>query len=620
MLTLTGSAAAATLFGVGSASAQTTPSKHMLLDTTGWDDACHYVIEASEAIEVVPTDANEVASTTDTRVEGTVDQGYVAIRYADWISTMEIDGRAYVSFGDAAKEKFPDTGREVVITSPTEIDYEFTATGDVEHITDGTRNAAETNNDSITENDDGTVTVDGFTGNGYSDSFTVYGDVTEFTPLEGDYTITVDGQEMTAYELTGQEPEQAKRLVITSPTSIDYEFAVTGGAERVRDGSQLEAETNNDSISQQSDGTYAVTGHTGNGYGDSFDVTGDVTEFSPMEGEFTITYDGEEVTAYELTGQEPPEHDGPVVGGGEGYAHTVPESEADVVASTKAELNSALLNASSGDVVYVSGDADIYMGASEFTIPRGVTLASDRGIDGAAGGRLYTDRNPWGMLKAQSDVRVTGLRVEGPRSDWYHRGVLEQGIVAEGDNVEVDNVEAYGWGWAGVRFNGDDGHCHHSHVHHCVEDGSGYGVATTTSDYVLVEYNHFDTCRHSVESTGGSYTARYNHVTGETLSHHFDVHPPGGARTEIHHNTVDPVAQVDDNKDSPAVAIREVPSDVASIHHNWFFNPNEPRSSPTGGWDENTIIQVDVDSWQNVEFDNNHYGASEPAADIGCPR
>ena len=619
MLALTGSAAAATFLGTGSASAQTTPSKYMLLDTTDTADPCNYVVEASEAIEVVPTDGNTVSATSGTRVEGTVDQGYVAIKYAGWISTIEIDGRAYVRFGDSAKEKFPDTGREISITSPTEVDYQFTATENIERVDDGSKMAAETNNDTITQNDDGTVTANGFTGNTYGDCFMVYGDVTEFTPLEGDYTLTVDGQEMTAYELTGQEPEQAKRLQITSPTEVSYTFTVTDGAERVRDGSKFEAETNNDTVTQNSDGTYEVSGLTGNGYGDSYDLTGDVTSFSPMEGDFTLTYDGQEVTAYELTGQEPPA-DGPVIGGGDGYQNTVPESAADVVASTKSELNSALLNASSGDVVYVSGDADIDMGTSEFTIPSGVTLASDRGIDGAPGGRLYTSNSPWGMLKAQDGARVTGLRVEGPRTDWYHRGVLEQGIVAEGDNVEIDNVEAYNWGWACVRFNGTDGHAHHNHIHGAYEDGSGYGVATTDSDFVLVEYNHFDTCRHSVESTGGSYTARYNHITGETISHHFDVHPPGGVTTKIHHNTVEPVAQADENKDSPAVAIRETPSDVAYIHHNWFYNPNEPRSSPSGGWDENAIIQVHVDSWQNVEFDNNHYGSSAPSSsDVGCP-
>jgi hypothetical protein len=618
VLTLTGSAAAATLLGVGGASAQTTPSKYMLLDTTSTEEVCHYVVEASEAIEVVPTDGNDVATATDTRVEGAVDQGYVAIRYAGWVSTIEIDGRAYVRFGDSAEELFPDTGRKVVVTSPTEVDYRFTATEDVERIEDGSRNAAETRNDSITENDDGTVTADGFTGNGYGDSFTVYGDVTEFTPLEGDYTITVDGQEMSAYELTGQEPEQAKRLRIVSPSEIDYTFTVTDGAERVEDGSKFAAETNNDTIEQNADGTYQVSGLTGNGYGDTFDLTGDVTAFSPMDGDFTLTLDGEEVSAYELTGEEPPDNDGPVIGGGEGYANTVSESAADVVVSTKAQLNDALQSASAGDVVYVSGDADIYMGESEFSIPSGVTLASDRGIDGAAGGRLYTDRHPWPMLEAADDVRVTGLRIEGPRSDWYDRGVLEQGLTLAGSGCEVDNVEASGWGWAAVRCQ-QSAHVHHSELHTNTEGGSGYGVATTSANDVIVEYNHFYDNRHSVESTGGDYTARYNHVTGTAISHVFDQHKPGGDRIEINNNTVEVVDHDQKEKNAPAVAIRGVPSDGAYVYDNWFYNPKEPRSTPDG-WTDEAIIQVHTTSWQNVEFENNHYGSSEPSSsDIGCP-
>ena len=72
-------------------------------------------------------------------------------------------------------------------------------------------------------------------------------------------------------------------------------------------------------------------------------------------------------------------------------------------------------------------------------------------------------------------------------------------------------------------------------------------------------------------------------------------------------------------KNAPAVAIRGVPSDGAYVHDNWFYNPEEPRSTPDG-WTDEAIIQVHTTSWQNVEFENNHYGSSEPSSsDIGCP-
>ncbi len=718
VLSLTGAAAAA-VAGVGTASGAATPSKYMLLDTTDATGPCDYVVEATEAIEVVPTDANTVTATSDTRVAGTVDRGYVALRYDGWFSTMEIDGRAYVRFGDAAKQRFPDTTRVVAVSSPTEVDYEFTATGPIERIQDGSRMAAETNNDSISENDDGTYTASGYTGNGYGDSFRVEGDVTAFTPLEGEFTITVDGQETTAYELTGQEPDTAKQIVVRSPTEVDYEFTTTGAVERIQDGSRLAAESRNDTITENDDGTttvsgftgngygdsflfhgdvtaftplegdftivvdgeettayeltgqeppepkrlvvtsptevgyqftaggevervrdgtrlkaemqndtvtenddgsHSVRGFTGNGYGDSFDVTGDISSFSPMEGDFTITYDGEEVSAYELTGQDPPASDGPAIGGGEGYGNAVPESAADVVASTKAELNDALLSASSGDVVYVDGDARIDMGDSAFTVPSGVTLASDRGVDGSSGALLQTSDYPRGMFRPQDDARVTGLRVSGPHRDWvpHNDSTASTGVRVEGMGVEVDNCEVYGWGYAGV-LTEDDTHVHHCSVHHCCMEGLGYGVATVGAEKPVAEYNEFYHNRHSVESNANGFVARYNLVKGPAISHVFDQHRPGGSTIEIHNNTVEVVQNEYKDKKVPAVAIRGVPDDVADVHHNWFHNPDRPRDAPNG-WTDEAVIQVHTNRWRNVRTANNHYGSDEPASDVGHPR
>lgn len=301
------------------------------------------------------------------------------------------------------------------------------------------------------------------------------------------------------------------------------------------------------------------------------------------------------------------------VGGGDSYTNKVRPGDADYTVSTKSGLQNALNGASSGEVVYVDGDADIDMGESKYTIPSGVTLASDRGVNGAPGGRVYSNGSPWGILSMQDGSRISGLRVEGPRTDWYTRGELEHGIEVAGTDCEVDNCEVYNWGWACVRCAGTS---NNTHVHHCdiyggYESGSGYGVATTSSNYTLIEWNHFADCRHATESTDGSKTVRNNHVTGEAISHIFDQHP-SGHRVEVYNNTVEPVQQADDNKKAPAVAIRDVPTEIAEIHHNWFFNPEEPLTNPNG-WTDEAIIQVHVSEWTNVQFWDNHYGDTEPS-------
>lgn len=306
------------------------------------------------------------------------------------------------------------------------------------------------------------------------------------------------------------------------------------------------------------------------------------------------------------------------IGGGAGYERTVAPSEATVIASTRDELNAALDDAGRGDVVYVDGDAEIDMGQSEFRIPDGATLASDRGIDGSAGGLLRTDDEPWGMLTAGDSVRVTGLRVGGPRWEWVGNVGGELGLDVAGAGVEVDNCEVYGWGYAAVTT-ADDTHVHHCSIHHNPKDGTGYGVSTGSAAMPTIEYNEFYHNRHSVASSGGGYVARYNHVKQGAISHVFDQHRPGGTHVEIHHNTVEAVENAMKDKHVPAVAIRGVPEDVASVHDNWFHNGQAPRDDPSG-WSDEAIIQVHSDGWRNVEYENNHYGTEEPAPDVGHPR
>ncbi|QLD88687.1 hypothetical protein HWV07_06405 [Natronomonas salina] len=773
-------------------------------------------------------------SVTDGRVRGSVHRDADVYHFAGSLTYLDVKGDAGVSIeygdeGDVAADRLE-------IVSASEVEYSFTASDRVEKVTGDGDNAAEAYNDSVVENDDGSWTASGYTGNGYGDAYDFWGEPLEFQPVEGEYTLFLNGEEVTLTELTGQEPPQqvepsvfqiasnadtpamyyefavegeviphdsvedhdnitqdgdlyrvkgqvgpkgtdsyevpgklvewnavdanddyvsesrfdlywdgeavglddvliggktyvlgvhsteetpamyyefavegevtphdsvedhdnitqdgdlyrvkgqvgpkgadsytvagklvewnavdtgdhyvpetdfrltwngsdtgledvlqgekpTRRLEIYAPENaeIDYTFKTTDTVEPVTDNGDNSAEPNYDAISENHDGSCTVDGLTGNDYGDAFDFKGGVEEFWPQEGEFALYLDDEQVTAWELVGEDEPQTrdivEGGPVGGGRGYDSLVGRSQADYVVDTKSELGNALSSASSGDIVYVAGNATIDIGGSTFTVPSGVTLASNRGIDDAPGGLIRTDRETK-MINVRRGGRVTGLRIQGkyysyfdPRGDdSYPTGT---GVRVTGSDVEVDNCEIWGFAYAGVNASSNTPHIHHNHIHHTPRAGLGYGVVMS-GGHPVIEWNYFNYNRHAIAgSGGGGYTARYNHVGPDTIGHIFDMHRPGGDRIHIYRNTVEAVGHVNGgSKEFPAVVIRGVPSDVALIEDNWFYNPNPPRDDPANFTDE-AIVQAYVDDWQNMEWSNNHLGSSEPASDIGCPR
>jgi len=286
------------------------------------------------------------------------------------------------------------------------------------------------------------------------------------------------------------------------------------------------------------------------------------------------------------------------IGGGEGYTEIISRNDPRVkyIVDTRDELLSALKNARSGDVIYVEGNANIDMsGYFNVGVPAGVTIASNRGEDGAAGGRIYQKRlssdskspdlRPIFITKG-SGVRFTGLRIDGPDtgvsvSEW------RAGIRIEHPMAEIDNCEITGWGGAAIVFWGtgsakdmkDGGYVHHNYIHHCQGSGFGYGVVTYLGSVCLIEANYFDYTRHSIAgdgSAGSGYEARYN-INGPNATYqNFDMHGKpnssgsgkiAGDLIKIHHNTflgTEPAV-------APPVVIRGVPRVGAYIDHNWFY-------------------------------------------------
>ena len=283
-----------------------------------------------------------------------------------------------------------------------------------------------------------------------------------------------------------------------------------------------------------------------------------------------------------------PNPTGNPVGGGAGYTRIISEKDPQVkfVISTEEQLLHALNDAKAGDVVFVKGTANIDMSDSAGTvIPSGVILAGDRGLNGSPGGRIFRTRSGgsgFATLVAGDNVRITGLRIEGP--DMEQNQDLGDNVLGaiqsfDSKDLEVDNCEIYGWSYSGVAFDRSAGstavgYVHHNYIHHCHAKGYGYGVVVGYGT-ALIEANQFDYMRHAVADAGcpgSGYEARYNIMGTHCIDSVFDMHPypapPSptshtGDLYKIHHNTIGVT-------DQAAVSIGAIPGIGLFVDHNRF--------------------------------------------------
>ncbi len=321
-----------------------------------------------------------------------------------------------------------------------------------------------------------------------------------------------------------------------------------------------------------------------------------------------------------------PNEQGPI-GGGAGYTRIV--TKGDLTATDLDTLLEALAQAKAGQTVFIPAEttidltARIYIEQLVLEIPEGVTLAGNRGHRGSAGALLTSDalKTPVMIRAAGPDVRVTGLRLQGPnpkryldhhrrsfgpggdRHSYYYKLPTSDGIGTKHDRLEVDNCDISGFSHAGVDLNlGAGHHIHHNHIHHCQYQGLGYGVCHGTASS-LVEFNHFNWNRHSLAGTGRpgvGYVARHNVELGVSLSHCFDMHGGrdrkdgtdiAGTSIEIYNNTF--------GAPQTPVVIRGVPQETCDVHHNWFVKHSGPAQA--------------VRASEKTRVFDNAYGTDQPS-------
>ena len=606
----------------------------IVFDGTSSSGKSKYTFSVSGGVEDHP-DAGpiEVNDTINgSSVTGTVHRDKDTYRFSGQLTALDVGGDATVSLSYGDETDTAADRLQLVAGSDAEIDYTFTATDKIVPVTD-VEHAAE-DNDEVVENGDGTWTATGYVGNGYGDTFDFWGDIADISPMDGDFTLFLNGTEVTTYDLTGEDPPEQE----TRQHSYSFEGTGDSWADyylEVEDGSQMIASTLDGAVIEpdfhwvSDDGTKAA-GRVDPGERHAYEFDNLVLDVT-IEGEADAFVDGSpsDLDYYPQPGAtgdgwkggfpwqdgeaSTTSTDGPVIGGGTGYPSTVTQPEADFVVRTRSELANALSSASAGDVVFVPGGEQISLGNRRYDIPDGVTLASSRGVNGSSGALLYTDYEPWKLLTVSGSGRVTGLRLRGAHPGDDLSGESSSVGVQVFGAGEVDNCDIWGFSYAAIRAASGDGmHVHHNVIRENNRSGYGYGVAAGSGSPVI-EYNYFNYNRHGVKTAGENpgYTCRYNHFGPQLTDHRIDMHDPAGVHYEVHNNIVEGYIAAEGSRfestSRPAVTVRGVPDDVAAISDNWFYNPEEPLASPSG-WTDEAITQALVDGWTNVTYSGNYYG------------
>jgi len=254
------------------------------------------------------------------------------------------------------------------------------------------------------------------------------------------------------------------------------------------------------------------------------------------------------------------------IGGGLNYTN-ISKEDADRIVYNSTELIQAINEAKDGDIIFLDENSIFDLtNAPTINITKSILLASKRTKVFDSGALIVDNNQNIGSTEnditstiniSSSNVRITGLRIQGPQQSIGEKYVRAIGLSIENSScVEIDNCEIFNWPFAGVHAtDAKNIYVHHNNFHHCQGWGLGYGVVLYGNAEVLVEANTFRINRHDIAGSGNpgqKYIARYNIITENSTSnqaHSFDMHcdneskysckPPhdiGGSLVQIYNN------------------------------------------------------------------------------------
>ncbi|MEY5024663.1 MAG: hypothetical protein RLZZ244_191 [Verrucomicrobiota bacterium] len=208
---------------------------------------------------------------------------------------------------------------------------------------------------------------------------------------------------------------------------------------------------------------------------------------------------------------------GQPIGGGAGYSAGPPWTPSARRADSLESLQQALAVAVPGDVVWIESNRVIDLADAQLTVPSGVTLAGDRGRNGAPGPLLTasSSRLEW-RIRLQRGSRLSGIRLRGPNPPLGEIDAVKPPAsvyAVSCVDAEVDNCEISRFHRGGVVLFRDS---EHSHIHHNdLHEIAAYPVllGNGTGAGHLIEANRIEWAWHAIASNGSrgsGYCARYN--------------------------------------------------------------------------------------------------------------
>lgn len=296
------------------------------------------------------------------------------------------------------------------------------------------------------------------------------------------------------------------------------------------------------------------------------------------------------------------------------------------------------------EVVWLRGDREFDLTELDLSrgtglrIPDGVTVASDRGVDGSDGATLTvsesTDFAP--LFDVADGCRFTGVRLVGPETtyrdyDWTREG---NAIQLVGDRVEIDDCLFRGWGHAAIKVGTDSDGVETAasavHIHHCtLVDNAlkqlGYGITVWHGD-PYVHHCYMDGNRHSVSGDGApdcSYHVADNVFGPNSYLPVIDMHRGEEARegggeqagrfVEIRNNLVMRATSPHDGSLASGIYVRGNPTEGGVIRGNRFGY----ASDETGPDGKRGPIVFEGDVPDGVAVEGNRFADDPDSGTVG---
>jgi hypothetical protein len=346
----------------------------------------------------------------------------------------------------------------------------------------------------------------------------------------------------------------------------------------------------------------------------------------------------------------------------------------DLTSQTNAFVAAVLGNSNSvppippsgyGTVIEVDPNVSIDLSNHYLLIPGGVTIRSNRrGL--LQGPKLWTSNTPNGtMLEiGGNDVRITGLRLEGPNTKRDTESSLSGSrAILVRDNIYlrsiIDHNDISDWITNGVGvWGGDDTsklcptgfsqdprsrpnnvRVARNFIHDNLKLDEGYGVEAHSGGFPLIEGNMFVNNRHAIASAGEGaaqrgYRAWYNLVLSDAPLQHdlfhtqdFDMHGSGdggfggiaGEYMDIARNTFLGTQYKHENFD-----LRDEPCYLADFHHNISLEGYTRTNFPLKGGGYEVLIQGGAIACSQcgaginkLNVHDNHFDSGNPTDHLG---